>query len=273
MQLLLQVLPRRGLLARTHPQAQGVEAPEDAHLLLLWQELHSGDLPGEAHAEARGQDGQAATNRGGGNVEPDNTNGPPWQSHRAQLLAQDGWLRLRSPANGATSARSPGVRPTRSAPRRQPPPGSDGRRAAPPPAPCTMGRPRADQPEPNGAEVEQQRVLAAPVQHAPLCSHPLGLARLRDGQPAGVRGVLRPDRVLLSSSHQGQLWRAVDQQLLQHRVRRAAAAELVQDPELRTQPAQGRTLQVALLLVPGQARPPAGPGRPVVRAPGSTWAP
>ena len=54
-QLLLQMLPRRTISARAYPQAQGVQALEDPHLLLLRQELHPGDLPGQAHAEARRQ--------------------------------------------------------------------------------------------------------------------------------------------------------------------------------------------------------------------------
>ena len=51
-QLLLQVLHRGVGSPGAYPQAQGVQACEDPHLLLLRQELHPGDLPGQAHAEA-----------------------------------------------------------------------------------------------------------------------------------------------------------------------------------------------------------------------------
>nr|CAH7712784.1 unnamed protein product [Callosobruchus chinensis] len=56
-QLVLQVLQRRALVARAHPQAQGEQAPEDAHLPVLRQELHAGDVLEQAHAETRREDG------------------------------------------------------------------------------------------------------------------------------------------------------------------------------------------------------------------------
>ncbi len=46
------MLPRRDLLTGAHPEAQGFQASEDSHLLVLRQELYPGDLPGQAYAEA-----------------------------------------------------------------------------------------------------------------------------------------------------------------------------------------------------------------------------
>lgn len=71
-QLLLQVLLRRAQPPRAHTQAQGVQAPKDSHMPVLRQELHPGDLPGQAHAEARRAHGQAA---------PDNRLGAQARSH------------------------------------------------------------------------------------------------------------------------------------------------------------------------------------------------
>lgn len=58
MQLLLQVFHRRGVSAGAHTKAQGLEAPENAHLPALRQVVHPGDLPREAHAEARREGGE-----------------------------------------------------------------------------------------------------------------------------------------------------------------------------------------------------------------------
>lgn len=58
------MLLRRAQPARAHTEAQGVQAPQDAHLPVLRQELHPGDLSGQAHAETRGENGQeTADNR------------------------------------------------------------------------------------------------------------------------------------------------------------------------------------------------------------------
>lgn len=62
-QLVLQVLQRRAIAARAHPQAQGEQALEDPHLPVLRQELYTGDVPAETHAEARRANRQTATNR------------------------------------------------------------------------------------------------------------------------------------------------------------------------------------------------------------------
>ena len=51
-QLLLQVLYRRERPLGSHPQAQGVQAPQDSHLRVLRQKLHPGDLSSQTHAEA-----------------------------------------------------------------------------------------------------------------------------------------------------------------------------------------------------------------------------
>lgn len=52
------MLLRRAQSPRAHTEAQGVKAPENAHLPVLRQELHPGDLFSEAYAEARGKNGQ-----------------------------------------------------------------------------------------------------------------------------------------------------------------------------------------------------------------------
>lgn len=65
MQLLLQMLQRRTIPPGTHSQAQGVQTPQDAHMPVLRQELHAGDLPHEAHAEARREDRQETPDRPG----------------------------------------------------------------------------------------------------------------------------------------------------------------------------------------------------------------
>lgn len=70
-QLVLQVLPGRAVAARAHTQAQGVQTPQDAHMPVLRQVVHAGDVPVQAHAKARRADGQAAadhrhTSRGPG---------------------------------------------------------------------------------------------------------------------------------------------------------------------------------------------------------------
>lgn len=52
-QLLLQMLHGRGIPARAHSQAQRVEAPENAHLPILRQVLHAGDVLSQAFTEAR----------------------------------------------------------------------------------------------------------------------------------------------------------------------------------------------------------------------------
>ena len=57
-QLLLQVLHRRERPARPHSQTQGVETPQDPHLPVLREELHPGNLLGQAHAEAQRQAGE-----------------------------------------------------------------------------------------------------------------------------------------------------------------------------------------------------------------------
>ena len=79
-QLLLQVLHRRARPAGAHPQASRLKTREDSHLCLLRQVLHpgmesslyvtcvkptaiAGDLPGEAHAEARGPGGQESSHQ------------------------------------------------------------------------------------------------------------------------------------------------------------------------------------------------------------------
>lgn len=54
------MLPGRAVAARAHTQAQGVQTPQDAHMPVLWQVVHAGDVPVQAHAEARRTDGQAA---------------------------------------------------------------------------------------------------------------------------------------------------------------------------------------------------------------------
>ena len=57
-QLLLQMFHRRERPAGPHPQTQGVETPQDPHLPVLRQELHPGDVPGQAHAETQRQTGK-----------------------------------------------------------------------------------------------------------------------------------------------------------------------------------------------------------------------
>lgn len=47
------MLRRRSLATRPHPEAQGEQAPEDAHLSILRQELHPGDVPRQTYAETR----------------------------------------------------------------------------------------------------------------------------------------------------------------------------------------------------------------------------
>ncbi|KAL3228011.1 hypothetical protein MRX96_003942 [Rhipicephalus microplus] len=51
--LLLQVLRPRGRPPGAHPAPPGLQAPQDAHLSAVRKELHAGDVPAQAHAEAR----------------------------------------------------------------------------------------------------------------------------------------------------------------------------------------------------------------------------
>ena len=53
-QLLLQVLYWRDRPVGSYSEAQGVQAPQDPHLWVLWQELHPGDLSSQTHAETLG---------------------------------------------------------------------------------------------------------------------------------------------------------------------------------------------------------------------------
>lgn len=57
MQFVLQVLQRRTIPTGTHPETQRKQTPKDAHLPILREELHAGNVPQQAHAEARGEDG------------------------------------------------------------------------------------------------------------------------------------------------------------------------------------------------------------------------
>ena len=63
-QLVLQVLPGRNGPPRTHSQAQGVEASQDAHLQLLRKVIHSRNLSGQTHAEAHGAAGEEVQGSG-----------------------------------------------------------------------------------------------------------------------------------------------------------------------------------------------------------------
>lgn len=79
MQFLLQVFLGRAVPPGAHPQAQGVQAPQNAHMSVLREILHPGDLPHQAHAETRREDGQEAAHyryTSGGSGQP-------------SLLAQD----------------------------------------------------------------------------------------------------------------------------------------------------------------------------------------
>ena len=257
------MFPRRGRAAGAHPQAQGVQASEDAHLLLLRQELHPGDLPGQAHAEARGQVGQAAAHRGLGHERAARGGHGPGLGagqhrqprHGALLAAQDGrGPRLRrlprpAPADGPEAGRGPeGLRPARPPPRggaaRQPDGGGGG----------AVGRgARGGGAQPQlWRQDELQRLLPAAVEHAAV------LARVpRHGRgPALLPRVLRP-HLLPAAANESKFRRALHQLVL----RGSPAPLLDEDQELRPQSAQRRHLQITDEFVPRQDSEPPRPAR------------
>lgn len=88
-QLVLQVLHGRAVAARAHPQAQGVQASQDAHLPVLRQVVHAGDLPHQAHAEARRACRQAASHRRQRPTKRQRTNvAALWRTQRHQLAGR-----------------------------------------------------------------------------------------------------------------------------------------------------------------------------------------
>ena len=206
------MFPRRAGPARAHPQAQGVQAPKDTHLFLLWQVLHPGDLLGQAHAEARGPVWQAASDSGLRHHQPTpghGSAGQPREPGGRALLAQDGRLRLQSPADGPETERwPPGLRSSRPPPW-QPPEPHDRGRAARSPGRCVGGAPRPTLSlgpgwsQPILGDQDELRLLAAPVEHAPVPSRVPW-----DAQPQELPRLLRP-HLLPPASIESKLRRAL----------------------------------------------------------------